>query len=73
MRIPADNQRDLLSPAPSLELRFSGERFMYIIIGFTVQEPSDAVFSGEAFEMMELVLEYAFVQVSAEPNIESSR
>lgn len=46
-------------------MSLAGERLVHIVVGFPVKQANYLVSVGESFIVVELVLEYAFVEVAA--------
>jgi len=70
VRVLADNQPNLLRPAPSFKLGLARERPVDVVIRFPVQQTSHLVSGGESIVVMEFVLENTFVQVAAESDVQ---
>ena len=73
MRIATNDQSDFLGTGPSFELLLTRERLMHIIVGFPVKQTDDFVTGGETFEVVELVLKYAPVKISADADVKGAR
>jgi len=72
VRVPAHDQRDFFAASPSFELRLSGEGLVYVVVGLPIEQADDVVSVSEPFEVMELVLEDATVEIATHANVESA-
>ncbi len=72
VRILANNQRNLLGAAPSLELRLAGDCLVHVVIRLPIEQSRDVVSGREAFEVMEFVLEDTFMQISGESDVQGT-
>jgi hypothetical protein len=65
VRIPPDNERNLLRPSPSFQLLFTGESLVHVVIRFPIEQASYVIPVRESLKVMEFVLEDATVKVAA--------
>jgi len=73
MRIPSDDQSNLLRPRPALQLLLAVERLVNFVVRFPIEQSDDVVAMSEAFKVMEFVLEHPAMQISADPDVERTR
>ncbi len=73
MRIAAFEPGDLFCARPSFQLLLTGQGFMYVLVGFEVEQADYIVAIGEAFMMMEFMLENALVQVTTYADVQRAR
>jgi hypothetical protein len=72
-RILCFDQRDLLRPAPALQLLLATDRLMNVVEAFKVHQPVAMVFAAEAFRLAGLMLKHAAVDAVRHANVKRSR
>lgn len=73
MRIAPYDKSDLLVPPPSFKLRFTGQSFVHVVVGFPVEQADNIVAIGKTLIVMELVLKDPTVKVASDADVEGAR